>query len=81
MAPVLRLVLDVLKPHDPDLVAFAEAVDESDGVAGVDASLVETDREVENVILTIEGQDVRFEAVEEVVTDLGGSIHSVDEVA
>ena len=81
MPAVRRLVLDVLKPHDPDLVTLAREVSESDGVAGVNATLVETDRTVENVLLTIEGEDVPVAAVEDLVTDLGGTIHSVDEVA
>jgi len=35
MAPVRRLVVDVLKPHDPSLVAFTEQVSETDSVAAV----------------------------------------------
>ncbi|WP_255197077.1 DUF211 domain-containing protein [Halorarius litoreus] len=80
--PVLRrVVVDVLKPHDPDLVEFADAVAATDGVDGVNATVIELDREVQNVKLTIEGPDLDLDAIEDTVDGLGGSVHSVDEVA
>lgn len=81
MAPVRRLVVDVLKPHDPALVEFTEHVSEVDGVAGVTSSLVELDREVQNVKLTFEGESLDVDAVEASVEELGGTVHSVDQVA
>lgn len=80
MAPVRRLVVDVLKPHDPPLVEFASGLVDADGVERVDCSLVELDREVQNVAVTLAGPDVRFGAVEERVEALGGTVHSVDRV-
>jgi hypothetical protein len=80
MANVRRLVLDLLKPHDPDAVAFADAVADCAGVSGVNAVLVESDKEVQNVKLTIEGESVPVEGVYHTVEDLGGSVHSIDEV-
>jgi hypothetical protein len=81
MASVRRLVVDVLKPHDPPLVAFTTHVAEVDGVSGVSASLIELDQEVQNVKLTFEGDELDFEAVSRVIEDLGGTVHSVDQVA
>ncbi|WP_257299099.1 DUF211 domain-containing protein [Haloarchaeobius sp. FL176] len=81
MAPVRRLVVDVLKPHEPPLVEFTEHLSELDGVEGVTSSLVELDKEVQNVKLTFEGEAVDFGVVEETVETLGGTVHSVDEVA
>ncbi|QCJ45844.1 MULTISPECIES: DUF211 domain-containing protein [Haloprofundus] len=78
--PIRRLVVDLLKPHEPDLVAVAEAVAESRGVDGVNAVLVETDREVQNCKLTVVGDGVDPTAVEETVDRLGGTVHSIDEV-
>ena len=77
---VVRLVLDLLKPHEPDLVTFARAVATVPGVATVTATLEETDREVETVEVAIEGAALDVDAVEARVVDLGGSLHSVDEV-
>jgi hypothetical protein len=73
-------VIDVLKPHEPEMVEIATAVSESDGVAGVNASLIETDREVQNVKLTVEGEDVDPDDVEAIVDRVGGTVHSYDEV-
>lgn len=80
MTDMKRLVLDVLKPHEPGIREFADATARCEGVAGVNAALVETDREVQTIKLTIEGDAIDDEAVEAAVADLGGSVHSVDEV-
>jgi hypothetical protein len=81
MAAIRRLVLDVLKPHEPSLVEFTGRVSEVDSVEGVSASLVELDNEVQNVKLTFEGAAIEFPAVEAVIEGQGGTVHSVDQVA
>ena len=81
MVAVRRLVIDVLKPHEPPLIEFTERVTTLDSVAAATASLVELDQEVQTVKLTVEGNTVSFEAVEDTVEELGGTVHSVDEVA
>jgi hypothetical protein len=81
MAAVRRVVVDVLKPHDPSLLAFTERLAEIDSVAGVTASLIELDQEVQNVKITAEGEAVDFDEIDAAVADLGGTVHSVDEVA
>jgi len=81
MASVRRLVLDVLKPHDPPLVDFSNQIARVDGVAGVTCSLIELDREVQNVEVTLEGEDLDLAAIEETVEGLGGTVHSIDLVA
>ncbi|MEF8788527.1 MAG: DUF211 domain-containing protein [Haloarculaceae archaeon] len=81
MVAVRRLVIDVLKPHDPPLVEFARRVSEVDSVEGISASLIELDNEVQNVKLTFEGTDLDVESVEGAVERIGGTVHSVDEVA
>ena len=74
-------MVDVLKPHDPPLLEFTERVAGAESVAGVTSSLIELDQEVQNVKLTLEGEDVDFEAIETTVETLGGTVHSVDQVA
>lgn len=81
MAPIRRVVLDLLKPHEPTSMTFAERVADCDGVDGVNAMLVESDRDVDTLKLTIEGEAVDFDAVTDAIDALGGSVHSVDEVA
>lgn len=80
MAPIRRLVLDVLKPSEVPTVEFAREACEVDGVEAAAADLVETDREVQNIVLVVEGPDVGHDAVVDRVEDLGGTLHSVDEV-
>ncbi|MEF8840571.1 MAG: DUF211 domain-containing protein [Haloarculaceae archaeon] len=81
MVPVRRLVVDVLKPHDPPLLEFARRVGDAEGVEGISASLIELDNEVQNVKLTFEGEALAFEEIEAAVERLGGTVHSVDQVA
>jgi hypothetical protein len=81
MAPVRRIVLDVLKPHDPELLEFSQSVAGVEGVEAVDVSLIELDKQVQNVKLVAEGEDVDYEALRTAVEDLGATIHSIDEVA
>jgi hypothetical protein len=81
MAAVRRLVVDVLKPHDPPMLEFTDRTTELDSVDAVTASLIERDREVQNVKLTFEGDDLNFAAIDETIRNLGGSVHSVDQVA
>jgi hypothetical protein len=80
MAPVRRLVLDVLKPHQPSTVEVAERLSDIDGVEAVNALLVETDAEVQNLKLTLEGSAIDYGHVDEEMERLGGSIHSIDGV-
>jgi len=81
MARIRRLVLDVLKPHEPGIPELADRVAACEGVEGVNLMLVEIDREVENVKVTIEGDGFAFETIREVVTEFGASVHSIDEFA
>jgi hypothetical protein len=78
--PIRRLVVDILKPHQPEITNFAEAVAETDGVEAANAALIETDREVQNIKITMVGDSIDKDEVVAAVENLGGSVHSVDEV-
>lgn len=80
MAKIRRLVLDTLKPHEPNIVELAIELSELEGIGAVNISIYELDRKVENAKITIEGEDVLLVEVERVIEDLGGTIHSIDEV-
>ena len=81
MTQIRRLVIDVLKPHDPPTVEFAQQVAGAESVEGVNATVIELDREVQNVKFTIEGEAIEYDAVEAIIEDTGGSVHSVDQIA
>ncbi len=79
MGAVRRLVLDTLKPHDPNIIELAQQISDLPGVGSVNISIYEMDRKVENAKITIEGQDIQFTDVESLIRELGGTIHSIDE--
>ena len=80
MAKIRRLVLDTLKPHEPNIIDLANVLSELTGVSAVNISIYELDRMVENAKITIEGEDISFEQVSHSIEDMGGTIHSIDEV-
>lgn len=80
MSRLRKLVLDIMKPHHPSMITYTDQIAEVDGVYGVNSCMVEMDEEVENIKVTVEGDDIDFDQMEKVVAELGGSIHSVDRV-
>jgi hypothetical protein len=80
MARIRRLVLDTLKPHEPNIIDLANVLSELEGVSAVNISIYEMDRKVENAKITIEGEAISFESVSHTIGDMGGTIHSIDEV-
>jgi len=78
---IRRLVLDVLKTHEPKLTDLAEKLCELDEVDGVNISVYEIDKSTENVKITIEGVDLNYNTIREIVESMNGVIHSIDEVA
>jgi hypothetical protein len=80
MVPVGRLVVDVLKPHQPSTIEFTQRVAAADSVAAVNATLIELDQKVKNLKLTIEGDAIDYDEVEATIEDAGGTVHSVDQV-
>jgi hypothetical protein len=77
---LIRIVLDILKPHEPNIPSFAKFLSELGGVDGVNITLMEIDKETENVKVTMQGDDLNFQEISDAIEEYGGSIHSVDEV-
>jgi len=77
---IRRLVLDVLKPHQPRIDVLATAVAELEGVESVNIIRTETDSSTEGINVTIIGDNLVFDDIQETLRDYGSSIHSVDEV-
>ena len=80
MSQIRRLVLDILKPHQPTIVEISQEIAEIEGVEGVNSSLMEVDEEVKNIKITIEGA-FDEKPVRQIIEEQAGSIHSIDEVA
>ncbi|MTK64112.1 MAG: DUF211 domain-containing protein [Methanobacterium sp.] len=77
---LIRIVLDILKPHEPIIPTFAKYLSEIDGVDGVNITLLEIDKETENIKVTMQGDDLDYDVITTAIEEYGGSIHSVDEV-
>jgi uncharacterized protein len=77
---LIRIVLDILKPHEPIIPMFAKYLSEISGVDGVNITLLEIDKETENIKVTMQGDDLDYEVITQAIEEYGGSIHSVDEV-
>jgi hypothetical protein len=73
-------VLDVLKPHEPTNLEVASAIGDLQDVDGVNVSLYEVDQQTENVKITVEGTNVNYNQVLQTIENLGGVVHSVDEI-
>lgn len=63
------------------MMKFTERIATVETVNGVTSSLVELDQEVQNIELTIEGDNLDYASIEETIGELGGAVHSVDQVA
>ena len=81
LSEIKRLVLDVLKPHHPTVVELTRRLSSLRGISGVTCTLEEVDRETESIKITIEGLNVEVEQVEEILSECGAVIHSVDSVS
>ena len=80
MVKVKKLVLDILKPHQPNALDFASALAEQASEIQVTVSVVEVDEKTESVVAEIEGDDIDFERLTAHIKELGASVHSIDEV-
>ncbi|MEN8176450.1 MAG: DUF211 domain-containing protein [Pseudomonadota bacterium] len=80
MTYVKHIVLDVLKPHQPNALEFARGLAERGGDFLVTISVQAVDEKTESVLIEIRGGDIDFDAVQEAIGELGGSVHSIDAV-
>ncbi|WP_022949638.1 DUF211 domain-containing protein [Methylohalobius crimeensis] len=80
MPVVTRLVLDVLKPHQPNALEFVQSVLMLDSLDRVKLTVEEMDEKTESVILLVEGVDIQYQELVDVIASMGGSVHSLDEV-
>ncbi len=76
-----RLVLDVLKPiKEPSIVDVALELTKVRGVKAVNITVNEVDVETLSLTVVVEGDDIDFEGVKNVLEEVGAAIHSIDQV-
>ena len=80
MIAVKRLVLDVLKPHQPDALNFCRELAQLGPGYRVSLSLEEMDDNTQTLQLEIRGDAIDIAPIEEAIVRMGASIHSVDQV-
>jgi hypothetical protein len=80
MTKTRRLVLDVLKPHQPNALDFASALADIGSDYHVILTVTEVDKKTESTMVTIEGADIHFDDIKVAIEKMGGSVHSIDEV-
>ena len=80
MVFVKRVVLDVLKPHLPNALEFSRTIAGLGEDYCVRLTVIEVDERTETLQVVIVGGDIDFEAVQASINNMGGSIHSIDEV-
>jgi hypothetical protein len=80
MVFVKRLVLDVLKPHQPNALEFSQAIAKAGGDYRVCITVLEVDEKTETLQVVVEGEAIDFDAIQSSISALGGSLHSIDEV-
>lgn len=80
--PTIKLlVLDVLKPHNPNIVEFGVELKKTNGIENLDISVYAVDERTETVKLVLEGGSLDFERIKRTIEDFGAVVHSVDKVA
>ncbi len=78
---VRRVILDVLKPHSPNIIELSQKLASLDGTSGVNIMVEEVDQETENIKVTIEGRSIDYDEVVKVIETMGGAVHSIDSVS
>ena len=80
MIRVTKVVLDVLKPHQPNSLEFAKAMAEAINDCSVYLDVLEMDENTETLKLEVCAHDIDIEIIQSAITKLGASLHSIDEV-
>jgi hypothetical protein len=80
MAIIRRIILDVLKPHQPNAVEFTMVLADLGNEYQVHLAVIEVDENTETVQLELNAPSIDFELVQAAIIDMGASLHSIDEV-
>ncbi len=80
MSKIRLAVLDVLKPHKPDIIEMGREIEKSARVS-VNLRISEKDEKTETLQVIIKGKDIDIDKVRQALESMGASIHSVDEVS
>ncbi|OLS14618.1 MAG: hypothetical protein RBG13Loki_1759 [Promethearchaeota archaeon CR_4] len=79
---ISRLVMDVLKPHNPPLHILSMELVQlvNSGIEGVNITLEEYDRMTQTIKIAIQGKNLDYDIISQKLEELSCSIRSVDQV-
>lgn len=80
MVSLKRIVLDVLKPHQPNVLELSQAIAAVGQEYCVHLTVLEVDESTETVQIEVTGKAIDFTAIQSTISEMGGSLHSIDEV-
>ncbi len=80
MVSIKRIVLDVLKPHQPNALEFSRVIAAAGTDYRVRLTVIEMDENTETLQIEVSGNEIDLESVQSAISEMGGSLHSIDEV-
>lgn len=78
MVRLKRVVLDVLKPHQPNALEFCSEVAKLGDDYQVRLTVEEMDENTQTLQLEVSGNAIELEPIESAITSMGASVHSID---
>lgn len=78
MVSIKKIVLDVLKPHQPNAFELTTAIASLGDDYRVKLTVVEVDKNTETLQIEISGSAIEFSAIESTLSSMGASLHSID---
>lgn len=79
-SPVKIVVLDVLKPHDPNILELGKLLCSETSVLDANITVYAVDEKTESTKVTLGGKDINFDRVKDIIENHGAVIHSIDKV-
>jgi uncharacterized protein len=84
---IRRLVLDILKPYDPEinivctelLDRYPDAVSDGSSISGINITVMTMDRLTQGVKIVIEGTNLDYDEINDILISLNCIIHSLDQ--
>lgn len=77
---IVKIVLDVMSPAQQSIVDLVEVLSANENVTKVDITLSELEKNVEDFKVSMEGNGLIFEKIQESINDFGAVIRNVDNV-
>lgn len=77
---IVKIVLDVMSPAQQSIVDLVEVLSANANVTKVDITLSELEKNVEDFKVSMEGNGLNFEKIQESINEFGAVIRNVDNV-